>query len=194
MEELELYKRSKNTVHEARKERKLGKVPGIIYGKNINNLMFEIGELELNKKISNNGEHGILNVRFQEEKYNTLIKEVQRDSVNHRIVHIDLEEIPKNETIQTDVPIIFTGEELIMRKGGVVQKEKTNIKVQCKSENIPNHINIDISNLEIGQSYRVGDIELSKDIAFIDDLNTIIAFVTANNKVDDNGLEGVVVD
>lgn len=191
MEQLELHKRNKNTVHEARKERKSGKIPGIIYGKNINNLMFEIGELELNKKISSTGEHGVLEVELGTEKHSTLIREVQRNPVNHKIIHIDLEEIPKNQTIQTDVPILFMGEDFVSRKGGVVQKERTNVKVQCKYEYIPKHIDVDVSKLEIGDSYRVSDIELSQEITFMDDLNTLIAFVTCNNKLSDNPIDAV---
>lgn len=191
MEELKIHKRNKDTVHEARKERKFGKIPGIIYGKNINNLMFEIGELELNKKIGFIGEHGVLEVEVGQEKHSTLIREIQRDPVNHKIVHIDLEDIPQNQDVQTDVPIIFTGEDLVARKGGVIQKEKTNVKVKCKCEDIPKHIDIDVSKLEIGDSYRIGDIELSQEITFIDDLNTLIAFVTCNNKLSDNPIDEI---
>ncbi len=190
MESLILHKRNKSTSHQARKERRLGKVPGIIYGKNISNLMFEIGELELNKEINNKGVHGVLDVEFEDEKHKTLVKEIQRDAVSQKIVHVDLEEIPENEIIQTDVSIAFTGEDLVMRKGGIVQKEKTDIKVQCKGENIPKYINVDLSNLEVGDFYRVSDVELSKDIAFIDDLNTVIALVTSNNKSKEDALEG----
>jgi large subunit ribosomal protein L25 len=190
MEGLILHKRNKNTVHQAKKQRRFGKVPGIIYGRNMHNLMFEIGELELNKEINYKGEHSVLDVEFEEGRYKTLVKEIQRDAVNHKIIHVDLEEIPENETIQTDISIIFKGEDLIMRKGGIVQKEKTDIKIQCKGEDIPNHINVDLSTLEIGDSYRISDVEFSKEIVFIDDLNTVIAFVTSNNKPEEDALEG----
>ncbi len=191
MEKITLHKRDKRGINKARKERKLGKVPGIIYGKNIDNLMFEIGELELNKEIYHNGEHSVLQVEFEGESYKTVIKEIQRDPVNHRIVHIDLGEIPENEQIHTDVSIIFKGENSIIKKGGIIQKEKSNVKVQCKGKDIPKYINVDLSSLKIGESYRVCDIELSEDIVCVDDLNTIIALVSPNNKSIQSELETV---
>lgn len=194
MEKVILHKRDKNTEHSAKKGRRIGKIPGVIYGKNINNLMFEIGTLELNREIQSNGEHGTLDVEFNGGVYKTLIKEIQREPVSHKIVHIDLEKIPENETIQTDIPVIFQGEDLIRRKGGIVQKEKTNVKVQCRVENIPKHINIDISSLEIGDSYKVCDIKTTQDITFVDELNSKIAFITSNNKSEEDALEGNIAE
>jgi ribosomal protein L25, Ctc-form len=185
MENITLHKRNKKTLHEAKKERRQGLIPGIIYGKNINNMMFEISELELNKEIVRSGEHGVLNVNLDGENHKTLIKEIQRDPVHHKVMHIDLAELSENSTIHTEVPIVFIGEDLIMKKGGAVQKEKTNIKVQCKGESIPKCINVDLSKMKIGDAYRIGDIEMSQDIGIIENLNSIIASITMNKKPSD---------
>ena len=85
MENITLHKREKKTLHEAKKERRQGLVPGIIYGKNINNIMFEIAELELNKEIFRSGEHGVLDINMDGQNHKTLIKEIQRDPVHHKI-------------------------------------------------------------------------------------------------------------
>lgn len=189
MESIILHKRIKKTSHEAKKERRKGLIPGIIYGKNINNMMFEIGELELNKEITRSGEHGVLSVNLDGESHKALIKEIQRDPVHHKITHIDLAELPENTVVQTEVPIVFNGEDLIMKKGGSVQKEKSNVKVQCKGESIPKFINVDLSKLDIGDSYRIGDIEMAGDISIIEDFNSIIASVTMNKKPSDIEVE-----
>lgn len=185
MENLKLHKRQKSTLHEAKKVRRTGLIPGILYGRDINNMMFEISELELNKEVAKNGEHAVLNVDLEGKLHRTLVKEVQRDPVHHKIVHIDLEELPKNATIQTEIPIAFLGEDLIMKKGAAVQKEKSNVKVECKAEKIPRCVNVDLSKLEIGDVYRIMDLELSEDIAFVEDTNSIIASITLNKKPSD---------
>lgn len=185
MENLKLNKRQKSTSNEAKKIRRTGVIPGILYGRNINNMMFEISELELNKEVVKNGEHAVLNVELEGKLHRTLVKEVQRDPVHHKIVHIDLEELPKNATIQTEIPIVYSGEDLIMKKGAAVQKEKSNVKVECKSEKIPRCVNVDLSKLEIGDVYRIMDLELSEDIAFVEDANSIIASITLNKKPSD---------
>jgi large subunit ribosomal protein L25 len=189
MENLVLHKREKGTGHGARRARKSGKIPGIIYGKNISNMLFEIGELELNKEIYKNGECAVINVELDGEIHKALVKEIQRDPVEHKIVHMDLEEIPENENIQTEIPIFFSGEDIVAKKGAAAQKERNSVKVECKVDNLPKHVNVNLSRLQIGDTYRIGDIELSRDISIIDDLNAVVASITANNRPSDIPVE-----
>ena len=65
MNNLNLIKRENKTSHWAKKERRAGKVPGVLYGKGVSNLLFEIGELELCREISSTGEHGIINYNIE---------------------------------------------------------------------------------------------------------------------------------
>ncbi|MBC2580256.1 50S ribosomal protein L25 [Clostridium sp. DJ247] len=189
MENLVLHKREKGTGHGARRQRRKGVIPGVLYGKTINNFMFEIGEIELHKEVYKNGEHGILDVEIDGQKHKTLIKEVQRDPVKRKIMHIDLEELPENETIRAEVPIVFKGEDLVMKRGEAVQKEINTVRVQCKAEILPKFISVDISSLNAGETYRIADIELAEDISIIENANTLIALITKNNKPSDIPVE-----
>lgn len=181
METLNAVRREKKSAHEARKERRSGKVPGILYGRNISNLLFEIGEMELLKEISTRGEHGIINVNIDGEEHRALIKEVQRDPVNRKLMHIDLEALNSNSVVVTDVPIVFVGEENIKRNGGIFQKERNKVKIQCSGSNIPKAININVSNLNFGDTYRLSDVEFSNEITFMEDPNTVIGTVSSGN-------------
>lgn len=184
MEILNCNVRNKNTSHDARKIRRSGKVPGVLYGEKINNLMFEISEMDLNREITTGGEYGVLNISINGETHQALIKEIQRDPVSHKVIHIDLENINNDKIIQSDVPIVFMGEDRIGKNGGVLQKEKASVKVQCKADMLPKYINIDVTGLKYGQAFRVNDIETSAEIAFIEDPNTVIAAVTGYNTKD----------
>lgn len=181
MEELKAIKRQKTSIHSARGERRKGFVPGVLYGKNLNNLMFEIGELELNKEISINGQHGIINIDIEGEHHKALIKDVQRDVVTHKILHLDVEELIANKQIVSEVPLIFMGENSVVRNGGVLQKDKNNVKVQCTPDKLPKYITVDVGNLIKGDSYRIRDIEIAKEITFMETADTIIATVTYGN-------------
>lgn len=181
MEVLNAITRKKTTAHEARKDRRNGKVPGILYGKNITNILFEIGELDLTKELSKNGEHGIVNINIDGQEHMVLIKEVQKDPVHRKFIHIDVEELSNDTVVITDVPLVFVGDEQIMRNGAVLQKEKNKIKVQCKGGNLPKSISVDVSNLSFGETYRIANIELSKEITFMEDPNTVIAAITDAN-------------
>jgi len=181
MEMLNASSRVKITSHEARKVRRSGKVPGILYGKHITNMLFEIGELELTKELSKNGEHGIVNIKIDGKDHMTLIKEVQKDPVSRKFMHIDLEELSNDTVVVADVPLVFVGDSQITRNGAILHKEKNKVKVQCKGGNLPKSISVDVSNLNFGETYRIANIEFSKEITLMEDPNTVIAAITDAN-------------
>lgn len=84
MNSLNLNKRDDSIPNNAKKIRRQGKVPGILYGKKLNELVFEVGEIELCREIAKNGEHGIVNLNLNGKEHKALIKDVQRDPVTHK--------------------------------------------------------------------------------------------------------------
>lgn len=188
MEILHGKERIKKCTHDAKKTRRNGFVPGILYGDKIQSVLFEFSEMELSREINSIGEHGVIDVDIDGNHHKALIKEIQREPVNHKIIHIDLEHINPNKTIQSEVPIIFEAEDEVVRNGGVLQKEKGSIKVQCKAESLPKYININLKNCRIGNVYRISDIEAGSEITFIEDVNSVIATISGGNtnvKIDD---------
>ncbi len=183
MENLQVNQREKKTRHSSRQCRRKGLVPGVIYGKGINNFLFEIGELELNHALSVTGEHGLLNINSQEGSLNTLIKEVQRDSVTRRVLHIDLEKVEGNEEIETAVPINYVGEEYINKLDAVLQKNIDSIKVKCSPSNIPKGVNLNVGRAKPGDQFKIADVEFGNEITVVDDLNSIVASVSYDQKI-----------
>ncbi len=176
-------KRKKKTRHSSRQCRRKGLVPGVIYGKGINNFLFEIGELELNHALSVTGEHGLLSINSQEGSLNTLIKEVQRDPVTRRVLHIDLEKVEGNEEIETAVPINYVGEEYINKLDAVLQKNLDSIKVKCSPSNIPKGVNLNVGRAKPGDQFKIADVEFGNEITVVDDLNSIVASVSYDQKI-----------
>ncbi len=189
MNSLNLNKRDENIPNNAKKLRKNGRIPGVLYGKSSNAFMFEVAELELCREISKNGEHGIVNVDLNGNECQALIKDVQRDPVTHKIIHLDLEELDKNKKIISTVPIYYEGEGYLNKKGMVLQKEKDSIKVECTADNLPKYISININGSDSGYVYRAGDLEVASELSIIDDLNTVIASVTYERKTVSDDME-----
>ena len=183
MENLQVNQREKKTRHSSRQCRRKGLVPGVIYGKGINNFLFEIGELELNHALSVTGEHGLLSINSQEGSLNTLIKEVQRDPVARRVLHIDLEKVEGNEEIETAVPINYVGEEYINKLDAVLQKNLDSIKVKCSPSNIPKGVNLNVGRAKPGDQFKIADVEFGNEITVVDDLNSIVASVSYDQKI-----------
>ncbi|AYF55141.1 50S ribosomal protein L25 [Clostridium botulinum] len=196
MEVLKAEERVKDSVHSARRERKKGMVPGILYGAGIQNLLFEIGELELNKEILKHGEHGGVNLEINNKQHQAIVKEVQKDPVTKKIIHVDLQEVNNEEIVQTEIPIVFTGEELISKRGDTIQKEKSNIRVKGKYDDIPSCINIDLSRMSAGDVCRINDVEMANEIICLDDMDTILAVIMgrADNKPNTDDLEVISED
>lgn len=189
MNSLNLNKRDENIPNNAKKLRKNGRIPGVLYGKSSNAFMFEVAELELCREISKNGEHGIVNFDLNGNQCQALIKDVQRDPVTHKIIHLDLEELDKNKKIISTVPIYYEGEGYLNKKGMVLQKEKDSIKVECTADNLPKYISININGSDSGYVYRAGDLEVASELSIIDDLNTVIASVTYERKTVSDDME-----
>ncbi|EHR0217267.1 50S ribosomal protein L25 [Clostridium perfringens] len=183
MENLQVNQREKKTRHSSRQCRRKGLVPGVIYGKGINNFLFEIGELELNHALSVTGEHGLLSINSQEGSLNTLIKEVQRDPVTRRVLHIDLEKVEGNEEIETAVPINYVGEAYINKLDAVLQKNLDSIKVKCSPSNIPKGVNLNVGRAKPGDQFKIADVEFGNEITVVDDLNSIVASVSYDQKI-----------
>ncbi|EGS5728476.1 50S ribosomal protein L25 [Clostridium perfringens] len=183
MENLQVNQREKKTRHSSRQCRRKGLVPGVIYGKGINNFLFEIGELELNHALSVTGEHGLLSINSQEGSLNTLIKEVQRDPVTRKVLHIDLEKVEGNEEIETAVPINYVGEEYINKLDAVLQKNLDSIKVKCSPSNIPKGVNLNVGRAKPGDQFKIADVEFGNEITVVDDLNSIVASVSYDQKI-----------
>lgn len=189
--------RVKNSRHDAKKIRRMGRVPGVLYGENLTNLLFEISEMDLAREFSQEGEHGVLDVNLNGQSHRALIKEVQKDPVTHKIIHIDLEDINANKLIQTEVPIHFINEDKVTQNGGILQKEKGSVKIQCVADKLPRYIDVDLKNLTFGRTYKIADIELAGEITFVEDMQTVIAAVTGGNTSDvtvDNDINNVPVE
>jgi len=180
---LDLRKREMESGHYAKRERRQGLIPGVLYGKKIGNLLFEVGEMELGKEISSSGEHGILNYKLNGHNERAILKEVQRDPVSHKIIHVDLEKIAENEQIQSEVPIQFIGEEWLNKRGAVLQKEKGVVKVSCSADDLPKTIKIDVSKGELGAVYRNKDLEIGKEISIVDNIEGVIASISNERKI-----------
>lgn len=182
MSNLEMNKRVIDVPNSAKKARRNGKVPGVLYGKKMNNLLFEVAELELCHEIAANGEHGVLEFNLDGEGHRGLIKEVQRDPVTNKIIHLDLEELKGKNKIISSVPIHYVGEEYLNKKGIVVQKEKDSVKVECSIDALPKYIDFNIGTGDVGSVYKFGDLEVASEISILDDLNSVIASISYERK------------
>jgi large subunit ribosomal protein L25 len=166
----------------ARKLRMSGQIPAVLYGpktepvllsvnKSDLELVFKkggIGQVILNLIIQNNGET---------TKRPAMIKELQTHPVSRSFIHIDFYEIKMDQKITAKIPVITTGKAKGVELGGILQIIRRELEVECLPLEVPESIEIDISDLDIGDSIHVGEIHLDGEIEFIEDDNYTVVTV-----------------
>lgn len=163
----------------ARQIRKEGRVPAILYGKEIESKPIEVSAKDLEKLLVTHGVNALvkLQVAGEGEEHATLIREVQRHPVRGDIYHVDFYKISLKDKLHTVVPIQLTGEPEGVRDGGILQYGIKEVEVECLPTNIPEYFEADISGLKIGDTFTVGDLESPEGVEILSEESSIIATV-----------------
>jgi len=158
---IEAVARDKGKKSEIKSLRKEGFIPGIIYGEGKEGLKISLPKIsflkEYNKTI---GEIAFFDITANGKVYNTIIKERQVHPVSREFVHLDFLEIHKGKAITVNVPIKTKGHSQGEQAGGLLEVLMRKLEVSCLPKDIPEHIEIDVSELNIGETIHLTDIEL----------------------------------
>jgi large subunit ribosomal protein L25 len=181
---LEVKERSRLGSPESRRLRKQGFIPGVLYGKT-DAKAIAIGERDLRSALSGaSGLHAVLDVVLegQTTPHPSILKEYQRDPVRGYLRHVDLQEVRLDVVIQATVQIHLIGADDApgVKAGGVLSAPSTSLNVEALPMEVPESIEADVSNMEIGDTLRLEDLPKVEGATFLDDLHeTVIATVTA---------------
>jgi large subunit ribosomal protein L25 len=192
---LEVQERPKLGSAESRRLRKQGLIPGVIYGHGKEPRAFAVEERELRRALTGaHGLHAILDVKLSGESASraSILKEYQRDRVRDTVTHIDLLEVSLDETIQSQVNVVLVGDSVGVREGGILSQAAHQVTVEAKPLEIPEHVDIDVTDLALGASLRVADLPTSDAFAFLDDPDMVVVSVVSPTAVEEPEEEGEV--
>lgn len=164
-----------------KKYRREGFIPGVAYGKGEKTLHLLIPEKEIQKLLRQMGdETSIIEIEYDGTSKKAFLQEVQRDVVSGRIIHLDFHIIHEKEKVSVSVPIIVKGQENSpgLKKGGILEVHLHSIDIRAYPEDVPGHFEVDISNLDIGQSIHVKDIKI-ENVEFEENLDEVILSILA---------------
>ncbi len=166
-----------------RRLRREGRIPAILYGSDIDSVALSVSNYDVEhlfKKVSY--AQALLNLTVENgqpfEKM-VMIKEVQTDPLSHQYLHIDFYEVKMDQKITATVPVVTQGTAKGVANGGILQIIRRELEVVCFPADIPEHIVIDISNLDIGDAVHVEDIRLEGDIEIPYDVNFAVVTVVS---------------
>ena len=166
----------------ARRLRRAGYVPAVVYGDGKEALPIKVSKHELSHIMhSRAGEHALVELKIKGEgkrakKYLTIIKDVQHDPVTDTIIHADFEKVSLKKPVSFKLPIEFVGVAVGVKKGGVLTPHLHELEVLAKPADAPEVIRVDVSNIELGESLYVKDIVI-ENVKIISDPEEVVVTV-----------------
>ncbi len=174
----------------AREVRKEGNIPAILYGRGEDPVPLVVRPDELKRALSNNaGINTVLELEIDGSeppaKRFSMVKEVQRDPIKNRVIHLDFLAIDMKKSIRVKVPVTTLGRSEGERRGGMLEKLMRTIDLECLPGDIPDLIEIDVSSLDIGGFVDIGGLELGEGVKPIRDGSEKVVQVIAQRSIED---------
>jgi large subunit ribosomal protein L25 len=177
---------------ESRRLRRRGLVPGVLYGRE-RPVAITIAERDLRAALTTEGGlNAVLDVVVRDagaKAHPSVLKEFQRDAVRGVITHVDLQEVRLDRLIHATVPVTLVGEPIGVKEGGVLSQVTTEVTVEALPMEVPQHLDLDVSGLVIGESARLDSLEVPEGVTLLDDPDTVLASVAHARRVEEPEVE-----
>jgi len=155
----------------SRRLRRTNQVPGIIYGGREEPVAISIAHNQLIRKLEDEAfcSH-ILTINLDGKAQKTVLKDLHRHPARVEIMHLDLQRVSAEEVIHMNVPVHFMNEENApgVKAGGQVVHVFSSLEIACKAKDLPEFIEVDVSNLEIGDSIHLSEITLPAGVSLVE--------------------------
>jgi large subunit ribosomal protein L25 len=164
---------------EARRLRRRGLIPGVLYGRE-QPVAISIPERDLRTALTGEGgTNAVLDVEVDGGKsHASVLKEYQLDAVRGTITHVDLQEVRLDQPIHATVPLHVTGEAVGTKEGGVLSQSITEINVEALPLEVPASVEFDVSEIHLGESAHLSQVLLPEGVTLLDDGETVFVSVT----------------
>jgi large subunit ribosomal protein L25 len=183
---LEVKEREQVGSAAARRLRREGLVPGVLYGRGKKPHAICVPERELRRALTgDHGLHAILDVVLEGQKstHASILKEAQQDPVKGRVIHVDLQEVRLDQPIQAQVVVELLGESEGVKEGGVLSQVTREVNVEALPMEIPDHLELDVSGMAIGDTLRLADLPTREGVTYLDDPEAVLATVTMPTRI-----------
>jgi len=167
-----------------RRLRRQGKIPAVLYGERIPNVPLALQKKDIILILkSESGENTIFKVTYDSKILDAMIKELQVGPSSDELIHADLIHISMDKAIRVAVPFQLQGEPVgVKTEGGFVDFMTRELEIECLPKDIPENIKVDISQLHLHQSLKVGDIASPEGVRFMTDPGTVVVIISLPHK------------
>jgi large subunit ribosomal protein L25 len=186
---LQVQARESRGSADARRLRRDGIVPGVLYGQGKEPHAICVHERELRRVLTGaGGLHAILDVVVEGDggkAMPSVLKDYQQDPLKGRLIHVDLQEVRLDQAIQAVVNVNLVGEAVGSREGGVLSQVNREVNVEALPLEIPESLDLDVDEMHIGDTLRVSDLRAPEGVTLLDDPETVLATLTPPTRVEE---------
>jgi large subunit ribosomal protein L25 len=178
---LEARPREAGTKNHARRVRREGKIPGVVYGAGKNATPVSVDPRHVMRILrSDSGHNTIFDLALDGERTKAMIVDWQYEPIKGSLLHIDLKRIAMDKALRVNVPIVLQGVPVgVKTEGGILEQMLREVEIECLPADIPGHIDVDVSELTFGKVLRVSDLPHNPKLKFLSDANQPVAHVTS---------------
>jgi len=179
---LEAQPREAGTKNHARRVRREGKIPAVVYGAGKDARPVSVDPRHVLRILrSDSGHNTIFDLALDGgEKTKAMIVDWQYEPIKGHLLHIDLKRIAMDRALKVNVPVVLQGvAEGVKTEGGILEQMLREVEIECLPGDIPSHIDVDISHLTFGKVLRVSDLPHNPKLKFLSDANQPVAHVTS---------------
>ena len=161
---------------DSRRQRRNGKIPAVVYGHGQPKGLL-IDAHEFNTKFITVSESTIINLQIDGDSHDVLIRDYQEDTISGAITHVDFYEIERGKVLRTNVSLHLSGAAVGIREGGILESFVHELEVECLPKDLPESIEVDITNLEIGHSIHIRDIKAPAGVEILNSQEQVVCTV-----------------
>jgi large subunit ribosomal protein L25 len=152
----------------ARKLRAAGRVPGVLYGQGVDPVALSVDAREMFRVLHGAaGGNALVDLVVEGKDHLAMAREIQRDHIHNRLIHIDFLAVSRTETITANVQVVEIGEAAGVKEGGVVEHHLREVVVECFPQDVPDQIEIDITDVVLGGMIHVSDLVAPKGVEIL---------------------------
>jgi len=176
---LDAQPRTPGTKNDARRVRREGKVPAVVYGAGKQSISVSVDPRQVSRILnSRTGHNTVFDLAMDGERTKAMIVDWQYEPIKGSLLHIDLKRIAMDQKLKVNVPIALVGEpEGVKTQGGILEQIFREVEVECLPGDIPNAVELNVSALVFGMVLRVSDLPVNPKVKFISDPNQPVAHV-----------------
>jgi large subunit ribosomal protein L25 len=171
----------------ARSLRRDGRVPAVIYGHARSPQALSVDARELGRLLERvSAETTVIELAVDGASSRTLIRDIQRHPVKRAILHVDFQELVAGEKVTVNIPLVITGTSIGVRlNGGILTQVMSELECRVDPADIPNRIEVDVTNVNIGGSLHVSDLTIPAGVELLADATETVLTVSASKATED---------